>query len=113
MIRRPPRSTLFPYTTLFRSVHTFGKGRLNVLLGNTEQKMASNNLTVTGTGYSNDLLLNSISAAGTVTSQQTYVPYKYSGSFNRINYVYDNEYILDVTGRMDGSIRFIDGKQWG
>src|SRR2546430_10309227 len=24
MIRRPPRSTLFPYTTLFRSVHAFG-----------------------------------------------------------------------------------------
>src|SRR5258708_40369222 len=24
MIRRPPRSTLFPYTTLFRSVHIFG-----------------------------------------------------------------------------------------
>src|SRR2546422_11717421 len=23
MIRRPPRSTLFPYTTLFRSVETF------------------------------------------------------------------------------------------
>src|SRR2546426_8534115 len=22
MIRRPPRSTLFPYTTLFRSIHT-------------------------------------------------------------------------------------------
>src|SRR5205809_1924065 len=24
MIRRPPRSTLFPYTTLFRSMHTAG-----------------------------------------------------------------------------------------
>src|SRR5258708_21194284 len=23
MIRRPPRSTLFPYTTLFRSIHNF------------------------------------------------------------------------------------------
>src|SRR3712207_8356565 len=23
MIRRPPRSTLFPYTTLFRSLHNF------------------------------------------------------------------------------------------
>src|SRR3712207_6914594 len=23
MIRRPPRSTLFPYTTLFRSIHPF------------------------------------------------------------------------------------------
>src|SRR2546430_12705251 len=27
MIRRPPRSTLFPYTTLFRSEVTFGNGR--------------------------------------------------------------------------------------
>src|SRR3712207_7316488 len=26
MIRRPPRSTLFPYTTLFRSGHDPGKG---------------------------------------------------------------------------------------
>src|SRR3712207_9389149 len=27
MIRRPPRSTLFPYTTLFRSVVTLALGR--------------------------------------------------------------------------------------
>src|SRR3712207_8044920 len=27
MIRRPPRSTLFPYTTLFRSRHPRGEGR--------------------------------------------------------------------------------------
>src|SRR2546426_7202708 len=27
MIRRPPRSTLFPYTTLFRSLHPRGGGR--------------------------------------------------------------------------------------
>src|SRR3989449_8945627 len=25
MIRRPPRSTLFPYTTLFRSAHVHGR----------------------------------------------------------------------------------------
>src|SRR5437016_11359032 len=31
MIRRPPRSTLFPYTTLFRSLA--GLGGLGVLLG--------------------------------------------------------------------------------
>src|SRR2546422_11606128 len=31
MIRRPPRSTLFPYTTLFRSVHR-GVGKLAELL---------------------------------------------------------------------------------
>src|SRR5256885_4079394 len=27
MIRRPPRSTLFPYTTLFRSTRVVGTGR--------------------------------------------------------------------------------------
>src|SRR5262245_62294602 len=27
MIRRPPRSTLFPYTTLFRSVQRWGRSR--------------------------------------------------------------------------------------
>src|SRR2546422_7770247 len=35
MIRRPPRSTLFPYTTLFRSgriVRRFSRVRINVLL---------------------------------------------------------------------------------
>src|SRR3712207_7350684 len=30
MIRRPPRSTLFPYTTLFRSSFFQNPGRLNI-----------------------------------------------------------------------------------
>src|SRR2546429_1178257 len=39
MIRRPPRSTLFPYTTLFRSqfgLDTAKTYRIRVLLGSTE-----------------------------------------------------------------------------
>src|SRR5258705_8193007 len=32
MIRRPPRSTLFPYTTLFRSDSAFNSGALPVAL---------------------------------------------------------------------------------
>src|SRR5258708_18861731 len=31
MIRRPPRSTLFPYTTLFRSLHVPGVKKVNIL----------------------------------------------------------------------------------
>src|SRR2546426_532894 len=41
MIRRPPRSTLFPYTTLFRSapIFTFSSGRpVNVLTGADEER---------------------------------------------------------------------------
>src|SRR2546428_1319109 len=32
MIRRPPRSTLFPYTTLFRSLHNWDVVRIQSLL---------------------------------------------------------------------------------
>src|SRR3712207_7641552 len=35
MIRRPPRSTLFPYTTLFRSENTRSHGARVVLEGET------------------------------------------------------------------------------
>src|SRR3712207_7619409 len=36
MIRRPPRSTLFPYTTLFRSLALHGE-REQLLVGGAEQ----------------------------------------------------------------------------
>ena len=94
-------------------VHTFGKGRLNILLGNTEQKSGATNLQATGTGYTNDQLLTAIYNTTSVTAMQTNSPYKYSGSFGRINYIYDNRYILNATGRIDGSSRFIPGRQWG
>src|SRR3989454_7958608 len=37
MIRRPPRSTLFPYTTLFRSVETPWNGSLESTLPRTKK----------------------------------------------------------------------------
>src|SRR5256884_5988487 len=42
MIRRPPRSTLFPYTTLFRSVAQFAHTALNLYYG-TEEAMEGRN----------------------------------------------------------------------
>src|SRR5256885_5739760 len=34
MIRRPPRSTLFPYTTLFRSIRPANRGHEHYMLAN-------------------------------------------------------------------------------
>ena len=37
MIRRPPRSTLFPYTTLFRSTKLDGTAKGGVVIGISDQ----------------------------------------------------------------------------
>src|SRR5262245_63323707 len=39
MIRRPPRSTLFPYTTLFRSVGVVGTPRADDRIGANRQRV--------------------------------------------------------------------------
>src|SRR2546422_1982668 len=38
MIRRPPRSTLFPYTTLFRSQRNWGNKRHRLISKSKQQK---------------------------------------------------------------------------
>src|SRR5256885_13229189 len=40
MIRRPPRSTLFPYTTLFRSQHLMQHGGLDAVQAQAPLQMA-------------------------------------------------------------------------
>src|SRR5438093_7444856 len=57
MIRRPPRSTLFPYTTLFRSVADNYRGQSLAIIGQdskvvlrVDQDLAAINLAVTEPG---------------------------------------------------------------
>src|SRR5258708_26987385 len=41
MIRRPPRSTLFPYTTLFRSGQPFGKAEVGQKLARARMRVGA------------------------------------------------------------------------
>src|SRR5258708_24876891 len=49
MIRRPPRSTLFPYTTLFRSYHS---GRIGGVDAASGEEMAGHGASCEGGGKS-------------------------------------------------------------
>ena len=93
-------------------VRRFGKGKLDVLAGTTFQKQMNNSVSLNGNNYLNDLLLNSINAAGAITVSENVAQYKYNALFGRINYVHNEKYILNVTGRTDGSSRFINGRGW-
>src|SRR3712207_7183104 len=46
MIRRPPRSTLFPYTTLFRSIRALIAGRGRLWRSQNSRKASSSSLRV-------------------------------------------------------------------
>jgi TonB-linked SusC/RagA family outer membrane protein len=90
------------------------KGKLDLLLGGTLQKNANQSRAISASNYTNDALLTTLTAAGSTTiNSDAYSIYKYSAIFGRINYVWQNEYILDLTGNRDGSSRFGPGKQFG
>src|SRR2546429_938118 len=52
MIRRPPRSTLFPYTTLFRSLELHECGRLGGHHGRLQHPVSASAAAQEGTGHS-------------------------------------------------------------
>src|SRR2546429_2765413 len=53
MIRRPPRSTLFPYTTLFRSQQLGGRGLPNLWIPSERDFFSVAELPVLGSGKVN------------------------------------------------------------
>jgi TonB dependent receptor len=84
-----------------------------VLGGATLQNNITTGLSLVGTGYENDALLESLNAAPREQYSFYKGQYKYAGMFARITYNWDDKYIFDLNGRRDGSSRFGPGKQYG
>ncbi len=81
-------------------------GTLDVLIGSTFQKDNQTTESLTGAGYTSDLLLSDISSAPTRSASTAASQYKYNAIFGRVNYNYKQRYIINLTGRRDGSSRF-------
>ncbi|UNY97893.1 SusC/RagA family TonB-linked outer membrane protein [Zhouia spongiae] len=92
--------------------HRSGKSEFNILLGSSFQKNDTEGQSIYATDFSNDLLLENLDAAGTTLVSSRYNNYNYQAIFGRLNYNYNSKYILNVTGRRDGSSRFGPGKRF-
>jgi TonB-dependent starch-binding outer membrane protein SusC len=91
-----------------------GPGTLNVILGSTFQESTQESKTIKGSGYTIDALLKNIDAAPTLDIMDAnYFQYRYTSILGRINYTLKDKYILNLTGRRDGSSRFGPGKRFG
>lgn len=90
-----------------------GKGNFSVLIGGTAQDNTTRSTTLMGSNYTSDVFLHSIDLAPVKTASDNYGEYKYAGVFGRIGYNWESKYIVNLTGRRDGSSRFGPGKQFG
>ncbi|GAA0536674.1 TonB-dependent receptor [Chitinophaga japonensis] len=83
------------------------KGQLEILIGATIQQNNSSGLELSASGFNSDIVLEDIKAASDVQVISTpFAVYKYNALFSRINYNLQNKYIINLTGRRDGSSRF-------
>ncbi len=80
--------------------------KLETLMGSTLQKTQSERNLIQGDGYTNDALLGSIVAAPYVTATNGKFQYNYAAIFGRIGLNWADKYLLNITGRRDGSSRF-------
>jgi TonB-linked SusC/RagA family outer membrane protein len=91
------------------------KGTLDVIGGASLQKQSLDAMQLQATGYNTDLLINNIAGGTGVTPVgQGYnaYTYKYSAIFGRANYNWENKYLLNVSGRYDGSSKFGESRQF-
>jgi TonB-linked SusC/RagA family outer membrane protein len=90
-----------------------GKGDFTALVGGTLQNQRTERLFQNGFGFSSNRLIHDLASASIKTVDLSDVTiYKYQAFFARLNYNWDTRYILNITGRRDGSSRFGSGKQF-
>jgi TonB-linked SusC/RagA family outer membrane protein len=91
----------------------WGKGTMQATIGGTLTQSLTNGTNITGSGYANDNLVEDLGAAQSTYNSSNYALYRFQGYFARLNYNWDGKYILNLTGRRDGSSRFQNGDQIG
>lgn len=89
-----------------------GRGKLNVLCGLTVQKNETLIQSINANGYTSDALIGSVRGASSSTVSDNNSEYRYSAIFGRLNYTYNEEFLINLTGRRDGSSRFGPEKQF-
>jgi len=92
---------------------SIGQVKLDVLAGGTFQQQNSAQLLQFGEGFASNALITNLGSAAKVTVLSSdAVLYKYEAFFGRINLNWLGRYIVNATGRRDGSSRFGPGKQF-
>jgi TonB-linked SusC/RagA family outer membrane protein len=87
--------------------------QLDVLLGATIQTSTNKETFIDASGFPSDALINQPGMADSITTYLRNDNYMYQGYFVRLGYNMHDRYIVNFTGRTDGSSKFVRDKRWG
>lgn len=94
--------------------YIIGNHRFEALVGTTLQKTQADQGAISGRGFESNALIDNIGASNVKTiSDQVRSEYNYTAVFARFNYQLKKRYILNLTGRRDGSSRFGPSNRFG
>lgn len=82
------------------------RGKFQFMAGSTWQQKKDKGTYLIGSGYTNDAQINSIAGATTVSAQNDYSLYRFSSVYARLNFNWEERYLLNVVARQDASSRF-------
>ncbi len=93
---------------------TFGENHnFSALLGQSFETSVYDDITVAGTGFASDDLKNVASASTKTTTDASGTAWALASYFGRLNYRFMDRYLVEVSGRRDGSSRFSSGSRYG
>ena len=107
-------STYWNWSQIIRYNKTFGKHTIGVMVGHEAQESNWKNLSGGRVDFvSNDILDLNIGDANGATNGGGSDDWAMDSYFSRINYSYDDKYILQAAIRRDGSVNFGPENRWG
>ncbi len=106
------RSRLISDNTLMYN-RDFGNHEIGLLGGLTIQKRRSEDSQIIGTGFTNDLIKNLGGATIIAQPIELNAERNKVGYFTRLNYAYDNRYLVNASFRRDASSVFGANSKWG
>jgi TonB-dependent starch-binding outer membrane protein SusC len=90
-----------------------GIGKISGLVGATMQVQNHSVATIEATDFPSDDVLRNVNEAGVQKPVKLNTEYRYGGVFARLTSILGDKYLINLTGRTDGSSRFGPGKQVG
>src|SRR5690606_37541463 len=98
----------FTYDNVFDERHN-----LNVVAGMSFQMSERDYTFVEGQEFPLDALKTLASAADIIGGESTFTNFSFLSYFARLNYKFNDKYLLTASGRIDGSSRFGDDSKYG